>query len=70
MLGCCVFQNSKHFSLSDSQLKRKISSTYRLYKIISHSQNVCSHKASQKPMKRLTRTGPMGEPMSAQSIWL
>ena len=38
MLGCCEFKNSKSLSASDSQLKRHIiSSTYRLYKIISHT---------------------------------
>ena len=47
MLGCCVLKNSKNLSASGSQLKiHIISSTYRLYKIISHSRNVFSHKVS------------------------
>ena len=47
MLACCIFKNSKNLSASDSQLKRHIiSSTNRLYKIISHSQIEFSHKDS------------------------
>ena len=39
MLECCVLKNSKKFFAFDSQLKRHIiSSTHRLYKIISHPQ--------------------------------
>ena len=47
MLGCCVFKNFKNLSTSDSTLKRYIkSSTYCVYKIISHSQNEFSQKVS------------------------
>ena len=39
MLECCVLKNSKKFFAFDSQVKRHIiSSTHRLYKIISHPQ--------------------------------
>ena len=53
MLGCCVFKNFfKKKSASVPQLKRHIiSSTYHLYKIISHFRNefpITHKKISQK----------------------